>query len=148
MLKVPRYSSRISEVFHPLSGRNIRSVAPVVTMAPIVTSYDRNTWNVRYVAGESTCVVLRRWSRYLNSLILVVVIDTTTGRTTVLDQAAAHLNVHGALTNCATCIAATEERRLYGRPDNCSALRGRGRWGNSGGGGGGILEKCDARLFL
>jgi len=72
--------------------------------------------------------------------------DVTAGRTTVLGRAAAHLNVHGALTNCATCIAVTEERRLHGRSNNCSTLRGRGRWGDSGGGG--ILEKCDARVFL
>lgn len=48
------------------------------------------------------------------------------GRTKVLGRAPTHLNVHGALTNCATRIAATEERRLHGRSDNCSTLRGRG----------------------
>lgn len=35
------------------------------------------------------------------------------GRTTTLGQATVtHLNVHGALTNCATCIAPAEESRL------------------------------------
>lgn len=38
--------------------------------------------------------------------------DVIVGRTTTLGRAATHLNVYGALTNCATCIAATEERRL------------------------------------
>lgn len=41
-----------------LSARNIRR--SVVPRRNGGGSYDRNTWNVRHVAGESICVVLRR----------------------------------------------------------------------------------------
>jgi len=105
---------------HPLSRPFEEEIFPIALCDNGADSYDKNTWNVRHAAGESTCVALRRWSRYLKSLTLIIVVvvvvvvdtrrrqcrDVSAGRT-MLGRAAIHLNVHGALTNCATCIVAT-----------------------------------------
>lgn len=139
---------RIPEV-PSLSERNIR-VVPVVR-ASVVTTRTRGTCGMPQLNRPASLssddrVISNRWLSSSSSSSSAW--RDCGGRTIVLGQAAAHLKVHGALTNCVTCIAMRGEEAV--RPIGQSldfarermSRRRRRRRRRS------ILEKCDARVFL
>lgn len=97
-----------------------------------------HTWQVSDVASaDDDRVISNRW---------LFVVGRGDDRA-LSGNSTQRLNVHGALTNCATCQqdrggGCTADRTII------STAREKDGAAPSGRRGGGILEKCDARVFL